>query len=189
MKLEQERHLTQVWYCHQFFWVSNLLFAIVLYIVLFAIVAFKRTDYVAYSFTLIEIILSLLAVGLMLKTKSVRLRKLEENLIPLSISNIKITPTNKRQGTINITLEYRINKKNEVVFRLNAGFISTKVKRNLKDFLQIEDYLIKYLDSTMPELRNILPAIEKTKISNYSSDHTSVYENRLRSIDKFLHAI
>lgn len=125
----------------------------------------------------------------MLKTKSVRLRRLEENLIPLNIANIKITPTNKREGTINITLEYRINKKNEVVFRLNAGFVSTKVKRNLKEFLQIEDYLIKYLDSTMPELRNIVPAIEKTKISNYSSDHTSVYENRLRSIDKFLHAI
>ena len=23
MKLEQERHLTQVWYCHKLFWVSN----------------------------------------------------------------------------------------------------------------------------------------------------------------------
>jgi hypothetical protein len=161
----------------------------VLYIILFSVQAFKRNDYVAYLFALIEIMFSITAVGLMLKTKSVRLRRLDENMMPVSITSAKISPTHGQEGSINITLEYKISKQNEVVFRLNAGLVSTKVKRNLKEFLRIEEYLVKYLDSTMPELRNIIPAIEKTKISNYSSDHTSVYENRLKSIDKFLHAI
>jgi hypothetical protein len=185
MKLEQERHLTQVWYCHQFFWVTNLVFVFVFSTISIALKVYSTDDYAAYAFLSIEIIFSMLAVGLMLKTKSLRLRRLEEIMMPLDPSTQKSTPGLINEGCIIITLEYRINKKNEVVFKLNAGKLSTRIKRNLKEFLQIEDYLIKYLDCKMPELRSILPSINKNKISNYSSDHTSLYENRLKSIDKF----
>lgn len=126
----------------------------------------------------------------MLKTKSLRLRRLEENLTPLNRSSDKIglmksTP----EGYIDISLEYRINRKNEVHFKLNAGKVSTRVKRSIKDFLQIEEYLIRHLDSKMPEMRNKVPAIEKGKPRMVYSDHTSLYEGRLRSLDKFLQTL
>jgi hypothetical protein len=169
--------------------VTNLVFVFVFSIICFSLNVYEPNDYTAYAFASVEIVFSALAVGLMLKTKSLRLRRLEENMMPLDQSNQKISATYINEGCITITLEYRINKKNEVVFRLSAGKISTRVKRNLKEFLQIEDYLIKYLDCKMPELRSMIPSISKSKISSYSRDHTSLYENRLRSIDKFLHVI
>jgi hypothetical protein len=190
MTLEQERHLTQVWYCHQFFWVTNCIFVTLFSIISLATQVYPSDDYGAFAFAGAEIIVSALTVGYMLKTKSLRLRRLEENLSPLNRSSdkigfIKSTP----EGYIDISLEYRINKKNEVHFKLNAGKVSTRVKRSLKEFLKVEDYLIKFLDSKMPELTNKVPSIEHGKIGKFHSDHTSLYESRLRSLDKFLQTL
>lgn len=125
----------------------------------------------------------------MIKTKSLRLRRLEESHRKDSISSEKLLPKLNTQGDIMVTLEYKINKKNEVTFKLVAGKVNTRIKRNLKEFLQIEDYLIRYLDCKMPELRSILPPIEKARMSNSSLDHMYIYESRLRSIDRFLQVI
>jgi len=124
----------------------------------------------------------------MLKTKPARLRRLEERFQNNTLTSEKLIQKMNSPGSIHVTLEYKINKKNEVTFRLIAGKINTKVKRNLKEFLQIEEYLIKYLDNKMPELRSMVPKIEKSKIHS-GRDHSFVYEKRLRSIDQFLQTI
>lgn len=193
MTLEQERHLTQAWYCHQFFWVTNCLFVVVFSCISFAKGIYPKDDYAAYTFSALEMLLSLLTVAFMMKTKSLRLRRLEERMqAPNSVNSEKMLPKIKSPGTINITMEYRINKKNDdkLAFKIVAGKLNTRVKRSFNEFLQIEDYLLKYADSKMPELRSLIPAIEKVpKMSSSMVDHATLYESRLRSIDRFLQVI
>lgn len=93
-------------------------------------------------------------------------------------------------GEIEIIMEYRITKKNEVYFKLNTGKISSRIKRNLKEFFQIEDYLVNYIDGKIPELRSVLPHIEKSNVwSSSASDKILAYESRLKSIDNFLQVL
>lgn len=41
----------------------------------------------------------------------------------------------------------------------------------------------------MPELRSLIPSIEKAKMSQSTQDNSMLYENRLKSIDRFLQTI
>ena len=41
----------------------------------------------------------------------------------------------------------------------------------------------------MPELRSLIPSIKNAKMSQSTTDHSMIYENRLKSIDKFLQTI
>ena len=125
----------------------------------------------------------------MIKTKPKRLRKIPDRLAQNSFGSDKMLPKVISVNSIDIIMEYKINKKHEITFKLIAGKINIRVKRTIKDFLQIEDYLTKYLDSKMPELRSLIPSIEKAKTSQSTTDHSMIYENRLKSINKFLQAI
>jgi len=191
MKLEQDRNLTQVWYCHQFFWVTNCFWVTVFSVVLFANNIYHK-DIVAHAFASGEVLLSLLVVGFMLKTKSMRLRRLEDRYgrdTKLDVNKEKLLPKTYLRE-INVTLEYKITKKNQVFFKIIAGKVNSRIKRNLEDFYQIEEYLINFIDWKMPELRNILPSLEKSEAAwKKGLNNTSVYESRLLSIDNFLQAL
>lgn len=183
MTLEHERRLTQAWYCHQFFWLLNGICVIAFTIVWIYKQLFKVDDYVAFSFMSVEIIMSLLIVGFMLKTKSFRIRKLEQRV---QLQEQMLYTGNP--GEIHISMDYKISKKNEVTFKVTAGKIYTKIKRNLKEFYQIEEHIIKYLDSKMPEMKNNIPVLEKSRLS-MSKNQANLYEKRLRNIDSFLQVI
>lgn len=127
--------------------------------------------------------MSLLIVGFMLKTKSFRIRKLEQRV---QLQEQMLYTGNP--GEIHISMDYKISKKNEVTFKVTAGKIYTKIKRNLKEFYQIEEHIIKYLDSKMPEMKNNIPVLEKSRLS-MSKNQANLYEKRLRNIDSFLQVI
>jgi hypothetical protein len=189
MRLEQERNLTQVWYCHQFFWVTNLFFLAVFTAICLVSKVYKSNDYSVYAFSGVQIFLSFLMFCFMMKTKSLRLRKLKENMHNTSISSEKLLPK-PIIGEIEVILEYRITKKNEVFFKVNTDKSSNRVKRNFKEFFQIEQYLVDYIDDKMPELRNALPSIEKSYVASLETENQlNAYENRLKNVDNFLQVL
>lgn len=47
---------------------------------------------------------------------------------------------------------------------------------------------MKFLDRNMPELNSIMPSIEKPRIL-YKKESASLYNNRLKSIDRFLQVL
>ena len=118
----------------------------------------------------------------MMKTKSFRIRKLEQRIHAQETLLKTANPE-----SISVTLDYKINR-NEITFRLIAGKINTRVKRNLKEVYRIEEHVLKYLDSKMPEMRNLIPVIEKPELQN-SKDYVRLYEKRLMSIDNFLQTL
>ena len=136
MGIEHERHLIQVWYCHRFFWITNCFFVVVFTLISFILQIYNKNDYVAYSFSSIEVIFSLITVGYMMKTKSFRLKKLQEINTPPSRSSETLIPKHSYEGCIDIVLEYKITKKNDIHFRLSAGKVHKRVKKSLKEFLK-----------------------------------------------------
>lgn len=150
---------------------------------------YKSNDYSAYAFSGVQIFMSFLMVCFMLKTKSLRLRKLQNIMRNTSISSEKLLPK-PIIGEIEIILEYRITKKNELFFKVNTGKSSSRVKRNFKEFFQIEGYLVDYIDDKMPELRNILPSIEKSYAASLEAENQiHAFEGRLKSVDNFLQVL
>ena len=115
MTLEHERSLPQVWYCHQFFWVTNFVFVIAFSTISYIRGVYEREDglydYSAYWFTGMEVIVSLLMVIYMLKTKPKRLRKIPDRLAQSSFTSDKMPPKVTSGNNIEIVMEYKINKK------------------------------------------------------------------------------
>lgn len=92
-------------------------------------------DYIAYTFGCLEVVISWITVALMLKTKSLRLRRLEELNSPLNRSSDNVVMHQTELGVINIVLEYNINKRNDIKFKLTAGKVHKKVRfRSLIQF-------------------------------------------------------
>lgn len=79
-------------------------------------------------------------------------RRLEQRTLSNNFGGEKALLRSLSPGSFQISLEYRINKKDEVNFKLFTGKISAKVKRNLKEFFQIEEHLQRYLEKNMPEM-------------------------------------
>jgi len=77
-----------------------------------------------------------------------RLRRLEDRYgrdTKLDVNKEKLLPKTYLRE-INVTLEYKITKKNQVFFKIIAGKVNSRIKRNLEDFYQIEEYLINFID-------------------------------------------
>lgn len=178
IQMEHSRNLNNELYCHKLFWVINPLFIFIISLVVIFISQLDN-DYVDYIFMTISFAGSVTAFVMMLKTKpKKRVRVPDRESIMESISDAN-TSISYKETPIRIMMDYSLNSAEEIKFKVETESMSRTIKRKFNEFLDIQSYLLEYIQKHLPEKVSEVPTIDKSKF-RADGDRTFVVEKRLK---------
>lgn len=181
--MEHSRNLNNELYCHKLFWVLNLVFLPTLSVVAFIVDSFPN-DIFDYIFIFIEFIGAILAVVMMAMTTPKK-----RTTIPMSEQSFTASPASLRAGVpIKVTLNLGLNSNDFISFKVETDHMCEEIKRKFSEFIDIQNYILEYIQHYLPEKINEVPIINQGDLEETSSI-ASAFVNRLSSVDDFLQAI
>jgi hypothetical protein len=182
--MEYSRNLNNELYCHKLFWGLNVVFLPTLSIVAFIVDSFPN-DIFDYIFIFIEFIGAILAVVMMAITTPKK-----RTSIPMSEQSFTASPTSSsRAGVpIKVILNFSLNSEELITFKVETENMREEIKRKFSEFIDIQNYILEYIQHYLPEQINEVPIINQGDVEENPSV-ASAFVNRLNSVDDFLQAI
>lgn len=92
--------------------------------------------------------------------------------------DVSLTISSKERP-IKVYLNYRINKEDIISFRVVTEFMDKEVQKRFNEFLDVENFLLEYVKTNIPNKIHDVPIIDKKGL-NSSGGITSVAEKRLK---------
>jgi len=128
-------------------------------------------------------------VVMILMTRSRKRKEIVTNIeSSFDLQRSRQATSSFRDKPIQVFLDLSFNTNEYITFRTNTELIKIVVKRKFDEFLDIESYLLEYMQYTFPERIQDVPIIDKSQISA-STDISSALEMRFKNLDNFLQGL
>ena len=185
-QIEHSRKLVNEWYCHHMFYVLNILFILGFSIVILAKYSHNR-DYADFVFMSVEFVAAFSINTMTFMTNRQKRRPLEKK--NTSISFDLMSPKNAKNSfkehPIQVFLDLSLRNDDFIHFQTITEKSQLKVTRSFNEFIDIQNYLLEYMQRILPERIQEVPIIDKSDLSN-SRDITMALERKFMNIDNFL---
>lgn len=185
MQMEHARNLNNELYCHRLFWGLNCIFVLIISITVL-VLDFFPNDVFDYIFMLVEFIGSVIAITMMFMT-----RPKKRILIPSRQSSLEkgdVVGLSYKDKPIRVYLNLSFGTDDYIKFRIETELMCEEIKRKFSEFLDLESYLLEYIQRILPDRVNEVPIIDKFEIKS-SQSITEAIERRYKSLEHFLEVI
>ena len=178
VQMEHARNLNNELYCHKLFWVLNPIFILVFSITVVIINNFEK-DIFDYCFMILEFIFGSIAFVFMTMTRKKKQRDIPVRHFSYDMEGDVSLTISSKERPIKVYLNYRINKEDIISFRVVTEFMDKEVQKRFNEFLDVENFLLEYVKTNIPNKIHDVPIIDKKGL-NSSGGITSVAEKRLK---------
>jgi len=145
-------------------------------------------DVFDYIFISVEFVVSFVAVVMMLMTRPKKPIIIPERDPSRSITSKSEYIEEQKDNPIRVTLNLEFNIQEMISFKVETDNLTVVVKRKFNEFIDLENFLLEYIQHYLPEHINAVPIIDKTDFKE-NSRIVSAFERRLRNLNLFLQDI
>ena len=185
-QIEHSRNLVNEWYCHHMFYISNLVFILVFSIIVL-VEYIQYNDIADYVFMSVEFVaaFSINTMTFMTNRKKRIILEKKNTSISFDLMSPKNAKNSFKEHPIQVFLDLSLRNDDFIHFQTITEKSQLKVTRSFNEFIDIQNYLLEYMQRILPERIQEVPIIDKSDLSN-SRDITMALERKFMNIDNFL---